>query len=169
MADFLQELLGRLRTPPSTAPPQAPRQLRTAIVVHGQSPVCALLLRAELDWALEPPAWEPRNISGRWPLRAPWWDASPRPQEPFRGGVIQLGVLWDCPLLPDAAAASCGLLLAQLMEGYNCTRPAPHYVADPRIQGCPPWEPSDALGEALAREREKLRLPLMQTDERRRR
>lgn len=96
----------------------------------------------------------------RWPAVDPWWSVR-HALEPDRSGAVHVGVLWATMPLPDAAWGVVARLAAMLVEGYGCTLdPQPH---DLELRWpCPPWwtPPPPAYWDALAAERDRLRLPL---------
>ena len=163
--------LSALRSPPTGPARATPHGGPTRIELHAPDPVC----RVAPDWriGLVDGLWTATDVSGRWPRREPWWSV-PRTPEPSLGGVIHLLICCIEPGdLPPGPAEVAGLLVAELMESYAASNPAPHYargrIATPKIDlarasapplDCPPWSWGEAAEGVRFEASQRIRAPL---------
>jgi len=139
-----------LQDPPTGPARASPHSGRTQIELHAPDPVC----RVAPDWQIAQieGSWRATDVSGRWPLREPWW-LDPRARAPRMGGIIHLLICcWGADGLPTGPAELAGELVANLMESYDAARPHGHYArgrastpaglaaSEPPPLDCPPWE-----------------------------
>ena len=99
--------------------------MRLRLLLHGGSCLCT----QAPDWRVwrEGGVWSAQDVSGRWPMREPWW-SDRHASEPLLAGAIHVLIAWGGEGdLPNGPAEVAGELAAGLMQSYNALGPMPHY------------------------------------------